>query len=728
MMAFMLILAALGCIILGFLVLSRDWRSPVNILAASINVCVAVWSLAILVFLQTSSLMVALVSAKGYYIASALFVALLTIFATVFPNGHRLVQKYTWMVAVGATVMVLLLLIPSFVTTDIILKPDGYNYIIVSHLSYAIFCTYFVGFFVAGFAVMVRKFAILKQHTRAQAGSYLLGIIAMSVPGFVTNLYLPFFGVYDYIWVGPATASIFVAAVAYGIMRHGMFDIRLASVRTLAYALSFGTLAGIYIMLASWLSRLLLNNSYSVDQQGINIILALILVFIFQPIKRFFDRLTRTVFYRDSYDKDSFFVRLNSRLTHTSDLRALLEKVALEISTTLNSENAFFFVYSAGQSREGYVSSGTPRHRHIPVADIRTLDAYVALHGAAPIIADSQKQTERVLYRLLISHRVAIVLPLVQDSLIIGYLFLGDHRSGGYKSRDTNVLRTIADELIIAIKNALAVQEIKELNATLQQRIDGATKELRTSNAQLQRLDKAKDEFVSMASHQLRTPLTSVKGYISMVLEGDVGKITDTQRHLLGEAFSSSERMVHLINDFLNVSRLQTGKFVIDRRSTNLAKVVEQELDSLATTAASRNLTFSYKSPQDFPVLNLDEGKMRQVIMNFADNALYYSPEHTSIVVKLVVEGGEVIFTVKDVGIGVPQIEQAQLFSKFYRASNARKQRPDGTGVGLFLAKKVIDSHGGKVIFESTEGQGSTFGFRLPLESRAADDSYQHDN
>jgi len=322
------------------------------------------------------------------------------------------------------------------------------------------------------------------------------------------------------------------------------------------------------------------------------------------------------------------------------------------------------------------------------------------------------------------SHRVELILPLTQGEDSIGYLCLGEHLTSGYTSRDLKVLGTIADELMIAIQNALSIQEVKALNETLQQRIDSATRELRASNAQLQRLDKAKDEFVSMASHQLRTPLTSVKGYISMVIEGDAGKITETQKHLLDEAFNSSERMVHLINDFLNVSRLQTGKFMIDKRPIDLAKVVEQELDSLSTNASSRNLTFVYKSPIGFPMLDLDEGKMRQVIMNFADNSLYYSTEHTHILVRLSIEGDEVIFTVKDTGIGVPQNEQAQLFSKFYRASNARKQRPDGTGVGLFLAKKVIDAHGGKVIFESAEGKGSTFGFRLPLSKlRSANDT-----
>jgi anti-sigma regulatory factor (Ser/Thr protein kinase) len=128
-------------------------------------------------------------------------------------------------------------------------------------------------------------------------------------------------------------------------------------------------------------------------------------------------------------------------------------------------------------------------------------------------------------------------------------------------------------------------------------------------------------------------------------------------------------------------------------------------------------------------ICNIDEGKIRQVIMNFADNALYYSTQGTKITVKLAIEGTNVVFTVKDTGIGVPRSEQAQLFTKFYRASNARKQRPDGTGVGLFLAKKVIDAHGGSVLFESVEGKGSTFGFRVPLEElRASTDTDNLDN
>jgi signal transduction histidine kinase len=262
--------------------------------------------------------------------------------------------------------------------------------------------------------------------------------------------------------------------------------------------------------------------------------------------------------------------------------------------------------------------------------------------------------------------------------------------------------------------------QVRELNATLQQRIDVATKELRSSNAQLKHIDNVKDEFMSMASHQLRTPLTSVKGYLSMVLEGDAGDITWKQRKLLMEAFKSSERMVGLIADFLNISRLQTGKFVIDKTSFDFGSIVRQEVQDLEMIASSHDIKLSLKMDKmKLPVL-ADESKVRQVIMNLVDNAVYYSKPNS--VIKILVErsgSAGVAFTVTDTGIGVPVSEQKHLFHKFYRAQNARQQRPDGTGVGLYLARRVVTAHGGAIIFKSTEGKGSTFGFKMPLDKKA---------
>lgn len=715
MVEFLLVVSAIACLLLGGLVLFQDKSRFSNQLFSGICVCFAVWSVSILVFLGADSVTVGYVAAKVFYLVAAIFPCLLLLFALLFPNKERVtVATQALIGVVGAVMSLFIIFSPYFVIDMIILSSQG-NYIIVDKSSYILYSIYFILLFSIAILVAMRKFISNRGDRRMQSGLYAFGILINSIPGFITNLLLPYFAIYDYIWVGPAASVFFLGLTTYGIVRHSLFDIRLAAVRSTAYVFALITLSAIYYLLAYLVSVSLfqgeVNSSFSVSP--INILLALLLAFVFQPIKQFFDKVTNNIFYRDGYNSDEFFARLSGVLTSTTDLRTLLERAAYEVSKTLKADQAFFFVYHMG---DHHISAGTSPHNHLPVQDARELDKYVEMHGDNAIVTDLLTDNH-VIQRLLQSHKIAVLLPLNRrDNQIIGYLALGEQRASGYTNKDVKVLATISDELVIAIQNSLSVQEVRDINTHLQQRIEAATHELRSSNAQLRHLDTTKDEFLSMASHQLRTPLTSVKGYISMVLEGDAGKITDMQKHLLGEAFTSSERMVHLIHDFLNVSRLQTGKFMLEQHPYDLVGLVKQEVDSLRHTAESRQLKLKFECKTKELVLNIDENKIRQVVMNFIDNSLFYSHEDTTITIELIKENDMVEVRVNDTGIGVPKSEQAQLFSKFYRASNARKQRPDGTGVGLYLAKKVVTAHGGDVLFESKEGEGSTFGFSMPLK------------
>lgn len=418
---------------------------------------------------------------------------------------------------------------------------------------------------------------------------------------------------------------------------------------------------------------------------------------------------------RHALRKSRFYAELSQTLSSTTDLRVLTEQISELISAQLDVDYVSFFVFT---DQDHIVTGGTVGYPKVPKADAHAINLYMGADRHTTTV-HGRGDDDR-LRRLMVSHDISLIVPLYRRESLQGYIFIGHTVFKRFNKLHIELMDSITAEVSIAVQNAVSIHAVRELNATLQQRITEATRKLQANNNQLQRLDAAKDEFVSMASHQLRTPLTSVKGYISMVLEGDAGKVTDMQKQLLEQAFLSSERMVRLISDFLNVSRLQTGKFVIDAHPVDLAKIVSQELGSLKTSADSRGLTFEYSPPDNFPVVSLDEDKIRQVIMNFCDNALYYSKESSSIKVSLEAQKGYVTFRVKDSGIGVPKSEQEGLFTKFFRASNAKKQRPDGTGVGLFLAKKVVDAHGGTLIFQSVEGKGSTFGFTLPIASLAA--------
>lgn len=695
------LVAGLFSLLLGGIVLvsganAKDSKWPFVLFAFSI----ALWAVFIGLFRASSNARWAQVFVETYYIAAVLIAYTFLVFSLTYA-GMKLPK-----VVIGGA------LIPWVAMSIIIVMPGAFiqsidvaqNNVHLVGTSYAMYCLLFVAYVAVGLGYMAHK--AFRDRKGMHLRTLTIALFVCILGGAYFNLFLPLVGQYGFIELGPLFVFLMVFSVFYAIARHGLFDIRLAVVRTVTYVLSLMTLAALYVVIAYFVFNQVFQQASTVSQTAANVGLTLTLAFIFQPVKRFFDHLTNRLFYKDGYDANDFYEELNKILASTTDLRTLLQRASEKIARTLKSEQAFIFVFT----KTGFVSAGTDGHSRLPVGDAE------AMRSITDIVLKNAESTPVELRRMMVSHNIELIMPLIRDHELIGYVNLGEHRTSVYSRRDRRVLQTTADELVIAIENALSVQEVKDLNANLEQRIESATKELRASNAQLQRLDEAKDEFISMASHQLRTPLTSIKGYISMLMDGDIGPVSKDQKHLLEETFMSSERMVRLISDFLNVSRLQTGKFVIEKHPVNLAVVVDHEVSALVPNASTRGLKFSYKMPKNIPTLSLDESKIQQVIMNFCDNAIYYSKEGSAIKVSLSLTKRHVEFTVKDTGIGVPLEEQSQLFNKFFRATNARKQRPDGTGVGLFLAKKVIDAHHGQIIFESKPGKGSTFGFRLPLE------------
>ncbi len=671
----------------------------------------SLWSFGIAVFLSTDSLRIAEFAASLYYASASLIAAATALIGLSLGRKAPIRSSVVALFCVPLLAISIILFVAPHILFDEVNVSQGVsNTITLSPLPYALYAVYFLACFGVGIAAMVRR---MRQVGRKKQLLMRMRYIAVaySVSGAIGawfNLFLPWTGQYEYIWVGPLGLLVFVPVVYVAIAKYGLFDVRAAVLRVVTYTLVLGALAGVYYLLAYAVSVLILGGSVSSEMSvsPVNVALALVLAFLFQPFKHFFDELTNKIFYKGMYSAEAFYSQLNTLIRSTLPLRTLLKNASELIGVTLKSEFVAFFIY---RDDKPVLTVGTESHKKMAPVDLHLFDGL-----REPLYIDDARMSPEM-HKLFVSYRIAVVVPLYHADTPIGVMCLGEHRTTHYSNRDLRVLRVAAGELVVGIQNALAIQEIRSLNETLQQRIDAATKELRRNNAQLRRLDKTKDEFISMASHQLRTPLTSIKGYLSMLIDGDLGKISKQQKEVLEEAFSSSERMVHLIGDFLNISRLQTGKFVIDRRSTDLASLVESEVNALRQNADSRSLVLEYAAPDDIPLLNLDADKLRQVIMNFIDNAIYYSKPESSITISLKKRGDSVEFKVKDTGIGVPESEQPGLFGKFFRATNARRTRPDGTGVGLFLAKKVVHDHGGEILFTSKEGKGSTFGFRLPL-------------
>lgn len=721
MIQLLLILITILCVLFAMAVAhGSDNRRLIKAVFVFLCLCMGVWSAAIALFLASDDVATRAIAAYVFYIVAAIFPPAFFVFSLLFPRPSTTRIGVVVLASVAVTVASLAwIFLPGHSIVIDSVRDQGDTRATIDQGRYIVFAAGFVLFFLSGLIVTTTKAITYTGKPRRQTIIYLLAVLLMSIPGFYANLWLPYWGEYSYVWVGPAAVVIFLAFMTYNVVRHGLFDVRLVVVRTLVYSLSVFVMAMMYFGLAYGASVTVFRDSASagIGMSPLNVGIAVLLALAFQPVKQFFDRITNRIFYRDQYDTNEFIARLGRILTNTTSLHEVLNRTGSEIATTLKASSYLFLVY---RDEHDDTVVGSRFKNRLSAEERASLSELAELTDNEVLrVGETSRYHDQRIRRIrsmLAKRRIAIVLPLTTVSDTVGYLLLGEQQGGGYMKRDIQVLETIADELVIAIQNARSVQEVRDLNEHLEARINAATRELRASNKQLLEMDVTKDEFVSMASHQLRTPLTSVKGYISMVLDGDVGEITPSQRQLLEEAFTSSERMVHLIGDFLNVSRLQTGKFVIDPHACDLAKVVSQEVEGMQQIAAAHGLKIIYKRPSRFPTLYIDEGKIRQVIMNFMDNAVYYSPETASITVSLALEDGDAVLRVIDKGMGVPKDQQKKLFGKFFRADNARTQRPDGTGIGLYLAKKVIDGHGGKPVFESALGKGSTFGFRLPVK------------
>lgn len=568
-----------------------------------------------------------------------------------------------------------------------------------------------------GFAWFYGKGATRRQMsviTRGfAAGALLLGFANLVLPQITKSEQLNLIGGnLSYLGI-----LAFIIATAYAIIRHRLFDIRLVVARSLAYVGSLGFVSIVYGLLVLGAASLLFDLYFSIWTLVFLSIATGVAALVFARLKKWFDRQTNRLFYQDAYDPQNLFNTLNKVLVSSLDIKLLAERSAGVISENIKP------LYCAVA-----LSQGTTKYRIFgdKISELEHLDiAKIGKLASKPhraVIVTDFLDTEKygLLRETLHNSNVSIVVRLTQnprDSVEgLGYILLGPKKSGSpYTKQDVLTLESVANGLVVAIQNALRFEETQRFNIVLQDKVEQATRKLRRTNQKLRELDDTKDDFISMASHQLRTPLTSVKGYLSMVLEGDAGEVNETQKKMLGQAFSSSQRMVYLISDLLNVSRLKTGKFVIDATPTSLADMIDEEMQQLTETAKARNLTLNYHKPDNFPALELDETKTRQVVMNFIDNAIYYTPSGGQIDVQLEQTPLGYELRVVDNGIGVPKSEQHHLFTKFYRAGNARKARPDGTGLGLFMAKKVVLAQGGNMIFDSKEGKGSTFGFRFPL-------------
>ncbi len=266
--------------------------------------------------------------------------------------------------------------------------------------------------------------------------------------------------------------------------------------------------------------------------------------------------------------------------------------------------------------------------------------------------------------------------------------------------------------LLIIVGIFLIKSVIKEV--TQRERIEKLAGDLQKANDRLTELDKQKSEFVSFATHQLRAPLTAMKGYASLILEGDLGDLSKQIKQAIGRIYDSSTTLTNIVDDYLNISRIELGTMKYAFETIDLKNLVENVIGELKPNIEKSKLTFSFNvDPQKKYMVNIDKDKFKQIIANLIDNSMKYTPSGSVNVFlekKAGADGQKIVFSVKDTGIGIAEGVMPKLFAKFSRAENGTRQNIHGTGLGLFVAKEIVMAHKGKIWAESAgEGKGSAF-------------------
>ncbi|MCB8985981.1 MAG: GAF domain-containing protein [Ardenticatenaceae bacterium] len=328
----------------------------------------------------------------------------------------------------------------------------------------------------------------------------------------------------------------------------------------------------------------------------------------------------------------------------------------------------------------------------------------VVKHGQLVYIRDTYKEPEFLFFSEIV--RSLLVVPLIVRGETIGTLTIDSDQPNAFSDSDLQLMTIAAAQVSIAISNAGLFEEVEARAAELAE----AYEELKES-------DRLKDELVQNVSHELRTPLTFVKGYVDLLMDGEMGLVTPEQQDALQIVATKTDEITRLIDDIITLQRIDAGNLQIAPHSLN--DLIRTALAGHRMVAEKKGLMVEARLPASPVIVPVDKGRINQVLDNLIANAMKFSPNGGTILVTLEESEKEVRVTVSDQGIGMPKEKQSRIFDRFYQIDGSSRRRFGGTGIGLAIVKRIVDAHQGKIWVVSEPSAGSSFFFTLPKERAA---------
>ncbi len=315
-----------------------------------------------------------------------------------------------------------------------------------------------------------------------------------------------------------------------------------------------------------------------------------------------------------------------------------------------------------------------------------------------------------------------VLAPIITQNGMIGIVFFGNRAiSSGITEGDEELVSILANQIGQSLENARLFEEVFRSRQSLELKVQERTKQLESLLEEVKQISKKKSEFVSAVSHELRTPLTSIKGYASILMSGKLGDIPAPAKERLAKINAHSDSLVRLINDLLDISRIESGRFEMALGRCDISSVIENVGDMLVPQLKAKNIKWKTELDNRVTEVFADSSQIERVFINLIGNAIKFTPENGTITVKTEKVNDSLQVCVSDTGIGISEDDISRLFDEFYRVDNKINQNVKGTGLGLALVKKIIEAHGGRIWVESKLGEGTSFYFTLPLSKKAGE-------
>lgn len=429
----------------------------------------------------------------------------------------------------------------------------------------------------------------------------------------------------------------------------------------------------------------------------------------FSPIRYGTEEVIRQLFPYADYNSHQLIKRLNAISYSSLTLERLTTHFFQELEINLNVSHILFLTLDKDGNRT------TRLHGFESIPDLEPLEILEltkATHQRPSVIHHIRPESLR---RKLEVHHIQVIVPLTNNENLLGLLILGPKDTQhAYTTKDLKVLEAIAPKVGYAIQNTREYERVSTHNQELISNLENANQKLRDVNEKLKHDDKLKDEFIYVATHELKNPVTAMRGYLSLIEEGRFGQIPDTLKAPLEQVLSSNQQLITLLNNLLQIARIEATNIAFTTKPIAICEVIDDVARDLKALADQKNLTIVHNYANPSITVVAEKERLREIISNLLSNAIKYSDKGT-ITVSHEIDSDMLVTHVKDEGVGISEKDQKMIFTRFFRVEEEAAKGIPGTGLGLFIIKELIQRMGGKIWFTSKLGTGSIFSFTLPL-------------